>query len=647
MAGTTCVLGKRTRSTTANASSSSPQGTPARRVKFTAREINDEDSDDENDGPAVADSGMFFDGGLVAIREEEEEEEEETPRRSRSRQGRKILVAVEVKVNRVFKASKKSPNSADAPKTISNPPATPRHARTLKKPTTPRHRVSLVGKPTTPRGKLFTTPTSCATPSTTTVLSGAKSLFSRSAAPGKLIGRETEKAQLAEFLEKRISSRSGGCLYVSGPPGCGKSALLTEVMGEVGVSERGVRTAFVNCMAVTEPRGIYAKLLGELQDADAEEGWSGLGNEELEALVLPKKSNKNDDLFVVVLDEIDHLLSKDGDHMYTIFEWSLRKSSRLILIGIANALDLTERFLPKFKARNLTPEHLPFLPYSADQIASVITSKLRSLLPRDVDAPPDFIPYVHPAAIQLLSRKVASATGDLRKAFDLCRKAIEVVESEIRSKDAKERLAAMDRITEKEREHEKENSGVVVVPGDGKRGIMSPLRMPLVENMNLASPALVPRRAPQTALTAPRVTIAHIARVSSAAFGGSSINRVKLLNLQQKAVLCALVTSEAKGVKGAVAIRELFATYTQLCKRERMLAPLSSTEFQDVVASLEAAGVVGLSSGGLGTPSRRGRGAVVGGGDERRIAPLVGREELVGAVGEVGPILLGLFREKV
>ena len=35
--------------------------------------------------------------------------------------------------------------------------------------------------------------------------------------------------------------------------------------------------------------------------------------------------------------------------LYTLFEWSALPSSKLILIGIANALDLTERFLPRLR----------------------------------------------------------------------------------------------------------------------------------------------------------------------------------------------------------------------------------------------------------------------------------------------------------
>ncbi|PWW76256.1 cell division control protein Cdc6 [Tuber magnatum] len=523
------------------------------------------------------------------------------------------------KLNTLFKP----PNgSAEQPKQLECP-KTPRHRDSVKKPvTTPRHRVSAVGKPITPRhGKLFSPTSVTATP--TGVLTTAKALFSRSSAPGQLIGRNNEKKQLTEFLEPRISSHSGGCLYVSGPPGCGKSALLSEVMADLGADQsETVKTAYVNCMAVKDPKGIYFKLLEEFF---AEETLSSpTGMEDLECLFINKKTRKTaGNVYVVVLDEIDHLMTKDQEVLYSIFEWSLMRSSRLILLGIANALDLTDRFLPRLKARNLTPQLLPFLPYSAPQIAAVITSRLRSLLPDGNETPGDFVPFMHPAAIQLAARKVAGATGDLRKVFDICRRAVELVESETRQKELKM----------KQQQQEEE-------PGSLGGMVKSPARQPLMENVNLNSPRVfVSTLSSLTIETAPRATIAHVARVSSSSFGGSSITRVKMLNLQQKAVLCCLATTEKSN--GSVTIGKLFDVYTALCKRERLIHPLSSTEFRDVVASLEVAGVVNMIAGSKGTPSKRGRAS--GGMEEKRISTCVREMDLLTAVADVGPILTKLF----
>lgn len=82
----------------------------------------------------------------------------------------------------------------------------------------------------------------------------------------------------------------------------------------------------------------------------------------------------------MVLDEIDQLDSKNQEILYTIFEWPSLQKSRLVLIGIANALDLTDRILPRLQARpNCKPQLLNFAPYSKDQIANIIKDRLKKV----------------------------------------------------------------------------------------------------------------------------------------------------------------------------------------------------------------------------------------------------------------------------
>ena len=525
---------------------------------------------------------------------------------------------------------------------------TPRHRDAIKKaPITPRHKISVVGKPMTPRPQPGTPSSRVQGDIVASVLGTARSMFARSSAPGKLIGREEERVKLATYLGERIEDGKGGCLYISGPPGTGKSALLNETLeGVERNGAAGVKKAYVNCMVVKDPKGIYARLLEEFWDTDKMGNVESKdGMDELERLFIgPQQGERG--VYVVVLDEIDHLLTKDQEILYSIFEWSLAKSSHLILIGIANALDLTDRFLPRLKARNLRPQLLPFQPYDAKQISEVITSRLRSLLPEDAKDK-NYVPYVHPAAIQLCARKVAAHTGDLRKAFDMCRRGLELLDSELKEKARKETAA----------------KAFASLEGNPFSVGMTPLaaaveRLPLGEarlNHNIpntsrrsTSPTPIPQTPSKSKitisydpLTGPRVTIAHIARISSTVFGGSALSRVKLLNLQQKAVLCACCVHEAR--KGqAPTMRELYACYGGVCKRDRLLARLSMVEFRDVVGGLESAGVVGLSTvGGVGqrTPSKKsGMGVGAGGMDERRVSCLVREGELRKEVEGVGAL---------
>jgi Cdc6-related protein, AAA superfamily ATPase len=84
-----------------------------------------------------------------------------------------------------------------------------------------------------------------------------------------------------------------------------------------------------------------------------------------------------------VLDEIDQLDSRKQSVLYTIFEWPSAPNSKLVMIGIANALDLTDRILPRLQARlDLRPQLLHFAPYTKLEIVNILTERLKQVLCR-------------------------------------------------------------------------------------------------------------------------------------------------------------------------------------------------------------------------------------------------------------------------
>ncbi|KAI5466405.1 P-loop containing nucleoside triphosphate hydrolase protein [Mariannaea sp. PMI_226] len=512
-------------------------------------------------------------------------------------------------------------------------------------PSTPRYRDVLAVPPTTPRhavmsaGKLFKrlTPQTPLSPSTIqTVYHSARQLFARSAEPGQLVGRDSERDQLTEFLGRCSSTTPHGCLYVSGPPGTGKSAMITE-MTRAYSEQNKVQSAYINCMSIKSSKDLYTTLLGALGQASEVSESDAIAA--LQASFIPK--SKSSTVFLVTLDEIDHILTMGLESLYRVFEWSLQKSSHLVLVGIANALDLTDRFLPRLKSKNLKPDLLPFLPYTAAQIKNIITTRLKSLMPEGKES---YVPFIHPAAIELCSRKVSSQTGDLRKAFEICRRALDLIEAETRSKHEDEAREKLLQMTPSKRPLGENINGAA---GNGSRSIVQIMATSLKE---------------LTAETAPRASIGHLNKVTAAAFSNGTTQRLKALNLQQKAALCALVAYEkrnraaAKMASGlstssksswmAPTVKVLFEAYCQLCTRDSVLHPLSSSEFREVVGSLETLGLVNASTGKGGsfvtpqTPSKRGRKAAAPSGDERRITSCAGEKEIEAVAEGVGAGIL-------
>jgi cell division control protein 6 len=521
-------------------------------------------------------------------------------------------------------------------------PSTTRFKNALAGSITPKHRVRLGGS------TLLTPCTSRIVQSSPSksdgVFAAARQLFVQSGSSGRLIGRDAERTQLRNFISKATQAKSGGCTYISGPPGTGKSALTEEIFEEFRGDEK-VKIANVNCVSLGSIKEVHSQLVRDFCSATS--NTSQADKKQLADLFTPKK-RKGSTTYLVLLDEIDNLLDEDCDVLYSLFEWALHKQSCLILIGIANALDLTDRFLPRLKSRNLKPVLLPFLPYTASQMSSIITGRLRSTLPQDTVATKDFVPFVHPVAVQLCCKKVASQTGDLRKAFSLIRRAIDQVERETA---------------------EKERASVPGTPTKHPLGEISNQRYPpSPPNSSILKPLSVeeifsprPKKLIMTPETAPRATIAHMARIASSIFNNGTVSRLAGLNLQQKAVLCSLVANEQKraqrdpfatpsrSANTVSTVKDLFMKYTMLCKREDgMLQILKNTEFRDIVANLETLGLVhewsGRSSSILTpsrTPSRSGKNA-----DDRQIASTVSEKEMRESLnGAGGDLLQRLFDE--
>lgn len=516
-------------------------------------------------------------------------------------------------------------------------PSTPaRHRDAFASPSTPRHVVMSAGK-------LFkrTTPSTPLSPSTVqTVYHSARQLFARGTEPGQLVGRESERQQLTTFLERCSPSAASpsGCLYVSGPPGTGKSAMVSEITQGVAEVE-GLRSTYINCMSIKSSQGLYSTLLEALgEDKNASEADAV---STLQSLFCPGK-NSSPTVYLVTLDEIDHILTMGLESLYRVFEWSLSKSSRLVLVGIANALDLTDRFLPRLKSKNLKPDLLPFLPYTGPQIKQIITSRLNSLMPEEKTG---YVPFIHPAAIELCSRKVASQTGDLRKAFEICRRALDLVEQETRSKHEDEAREQLLQLSPSKRPlGEKVNNSSADSKGSKS----------VVQLMAQSLKTLTPE-------TAPRASIGHLNKVTAAAFNNGTAQRLKALNLQQKAALCSLFAFEnrarasikagdgtpvSKSQTLAPTIKTLFNTYCRLCTRDSVLHPLSSSEFREVVGSLETLGLVNAVDGKVGsfsapqTPSKRGRKAPVASGDDKRIASTAGEKDMESMTEGIGAGIL-------
>ena len=130
-----------------------------------------------------------------------------------------------------------------------------------------------------------------------------------------------------------------------------------------------------------------------------------------------------------MLDELDYLVTSKQSVIYNLFEWATRPTSHMVVVGISNTMDLPERLLPRVESR-LNIRRVNFLPYSHEDIHAIISDRLGSLdafgassADGDADADDHY-------GVTLVSRKVASVSGDVRRALEICRLAAQVAERE-------------------------------------------------------------------------------------------------------------------------------------------------------------------------------------------------------------------------
>eukprot|EP00049_Salpingoeca_infusionum_P021813 m.4628 g.4628 ORF g.4628 m.4628 type:complete len:591 (+) comp4536_c0_seq1:230-2002(+) len=232
--------------------------------------------------------------------------------------------------------------------------------------------------------------------------------------PRALVSREREREVIETFWRTHLEASKAGSLYISGKPGTGKTATIRELLHKFAKEGSKTPTVSINCMSVKEPRHIFVRILEQLRGQSYPHMTAEEAMRKLDRLLSERNAPP---ALVVIADEVDLLATRNNDVLYQLFQWPQR--SRVILIGIANALDLTDRILPLLSKWNCAPETLLFQPYSKQQLVGIVNARLEGLTVEGK-------PVLDVPALQLCAAKVSSASGDIRQVLDLCRRTIEL-----------------------------------------------------------------------------------------------------------------------------------------------------------------------------------------------------------------------------
>lgn len=245
-----------------------------------------------------------------------------------------------------------------------------------------------------------------------------------SAVPDSMPCRENEYSNIYSFVRGKLIDGCGGCIYISGVPGTGKTATVTQVIRELeNESKKSKLPKFdyveINGLRLTEPRQAYVQIYRQLTGKTL--AWAqarDLLEERFTATKPKKRKSRECQTTVLLLDELDIICNRKQDVVYNLFDWTAKRDSRLVAITIANTMDLPERVLKLKVASRLGLTRLTFQPYTFKQLQEVVMARLAGSKCFISDA------------VQLVARKVASVSGDCRRALDICRRATEIAEEQ-------------------------------------------------------------------------------------------------------------------------------------------------------------------------------------------------------------------------
>lgn len=251
-----------------------------------------------------------------------------------------------------------------------------------------------------------------------------KAVLQSNYSPEDIPYRDKQIDQVASILAPALIGQKTSNLFIYGKTGTGKTLTVHFVKNELlkrsKNSENPLKIEYINCklkkVADTEYR-ILAELITKM---GGEIPPTGLPTDMVYNKFLAVLQNLNEKLFIIVLDEIDHLVKKISDNfLYNLTRLNSELSkTQIIIVGISNDLRFLDSLDPRVRS-SLSEEEIVFPPYNAIQLQGILYKRAKEAFKDNI---------VEQAAIAKCSAFAAREHGDARRALDLLRVAGELAE---------------------------------------------------------------------------------------------------------------------------------------------------------------------------------------------------------------------------
>jgi cell division control protein 6 len=251
-----------------------------------------------------------------------------------------------------------------------------------------------------------------------------KDMLSTSYLPDELPHRSSEIDSIATIIASAFKGNKPSNIMIFGTTGTGKTAVMNFIGNELKKEDPdGSLCSYIhlNCQIIDTPYGILYEIGKQTKTVEDNvrmpfTGWS------IEKIYseIRKHLDEQNKVFIVVLDEVDHLVKKKNDDvLYHLSKMNEDfKRSKLTLVGISNDLQFMDLLDSRIKSR-LGEEKIIFHHYNAPQLEDILQGRAK-LAFEEGALENDVIPFC--AALS------AQEMGDARRAIALLRVSAEAAE---------------------------------------------------------------------------------------------------------------------------------------------------------------------------------------------------------------------------
>uniref|UniRef100_A0A7C4B9J3 ORC1-type DNA replication protein n=1 Tax=Thermofilum pendens TaxID=2269 RepID=A0A7C4B9J3_THEPE len=237
--------------------------------------------------------------------------------------------------------------------------------------------------------------------------------------PEELPHRDEQILKLASILAPALRGSRPSNVFIYGLTGTGKTAVTKYVLRKMKEkAPQAVEYAYINCRQNNTSYRVLAELA---KHVGVKIPFTGLALGEVMKRLLHGLERRSY-VLIVVLDEIDNLVKRQGDDvLYFLTRVNENLSnSKVSLIGITNDLKFTE-FLDARVKSSLGEEELVFPPYSAAQLEDILRRRAREALHEGV---------VDDEVLRRVAAIAARQNSDCRLALDILLKAADIADRE-------------------------------------------------------------------------------------------------------------------------------------------------------------------------------------------------------------------------